>query len=1197
MAFPAGWTNKIKISINPDYIDSALTNWTMVFDQSFSPKFTQENGPLDADGGFSMLNGGGDLRASSDAEGLTRLPIDVRSAVIDNDPANGKLEIAVKIPSVSNTVATDIYIWWGKSGETQPSASDTYGQYNAYDSNYLGVWADGGGSDRTSNQNNGTADGVSVGDTEGQVGVATDASSGNFENKASNSWGFNSSSNITLCRMGKTDRNYRDVWFHNNATYTAFSSGFESDSYTFYYRDSSGTFIKLSGTQNVVGDDSYHYFVTVTNGTSVNNYVDNLPDSNANNLAQNGTFGDMGTRNVLFASTDMIADEVRLSNTTRSSAWLKADYNNLFNTSGFLTVSNVDQAFIPEEYTSRMKVTLSHAFVDTTLTDWTLVFDQNFDSRMTAENGPLDADGANPILNGGADIRVTSDSQGLNRLPIDVRSAVIDNDPANGKLEIAVKIPSLSGLVDTDIYIWWGNPDAVKSAADGVYGQYNAYDGNSKIRLPDAGGNDRTSNGNNMTASGGVSVGGATGKVGKATYFDGSNDYVYNSSISPSFSGNFTFSFMLKYTYSPPSSDPRLSDFAQASDRGLNIKEGRGPHVIGFDDSGGPSDEVYSPSGQNDGKWHLVIVRRSGTNYNMYYDGSNRGSNGGTAPTYTRLFLGARNEPSLYFRGYLDEVRIDNTYRSNAWIKADYHNLFNTSGFITFSDIKHRDADERYFVGEHSWIWNDDRNWSLFSGEPGGHSVPGVLEEAVFDSNSPSCSSAIDINVKSFDVRDDFAYAIHLNGNDLNQADTDGVFNVKGGSLNIGAGSVTIESTSVDISVDIPSYTGSMIFNVDVGDNQEIYGGATFNGNVEMRVSQSAGAGRTRTIDEPITITGDIYLQECELPKEYTQDGWIYKDGTGTVSGDGDRDFVIMNLKLKFIGDGDVTFYGMEAYHAEVTYDKTSGTVIMEDRHAFVGRSIITYNSATDYLTNAVNAQFRADGYGDVQFYPNVEPTYSMLILSYFDTGGLPSTYDFNGGVINVADLFFHITYPASSIGKLNNGTIKIGASFSYVNQIGSIGDVAGTAVMKFVGGDLQTYRDPSSIKASTNDIIIEKDSGTRMFITDSMKVGPSKDITVASGILVASGDDYIHADNLVVNNPNGELLILSGDVDIDVTLLTNNNYVRTDYPASLPSGLVNNKFITPSVYFGYKTAPFWDDASKIHDKLTPNAMYRKAFN
>ena len=70
-------------------------------------------------------------------------------------------------------------------------------------------------------------------------------------------------------------------------------------------------------------------------------------------------------------------------------------------------------------------------------------------------------------------------------------------------------------------------PPNTRNTAYGVsdtYGQYNTYDSNWEGYWPDGGGVDRTSSSNDGSAQGGVTFGGASGQVGKATSYDGIND-------------------------------------------------------------------------------------------------------------------------------------------------------------------------------------------------------------------------------------------------------------------------------------------------------------------------------------------------------------------------------------------------------------------------------------------------------------------------------------------------------------------------------------------------------------------------------------------------------------------------------------------------------------------------------------------------
>lgn len=135
MAFPTDWGRKCKLTIPASKVDANLTDSPVLLTEDVLPEEM-----FDADGDHPALNGGGDLRFSADVAGSTRLACEVVSFVTDNDPANGSAQIRVKIPSVSSSVNTDIYVWWEKAGETQPPRADTYGSDNAWKNTLKGVY-------------------------------------------------------------------------------------------------------------------------------------------------------------------------------------------------------------------------------------------------------------------------------------------------------------------------------------------------------------------------------------------------------------------------------------------------------------------------------------------------------------------------------------------------------------------------------------------------------------------------------------------------------------------------------------------------------------------------------------------------------------------------------------------------------------------------------------------------------------------------------------------------------------------------------------------------------------------------------------------------------------------------------------------------------------------------------------------------
>ena len=129
MAFPDGWGRKCELTIADAMSGGALADFPLLLTEDTLPSEM-----FDADGSNPALNGGGDIRFSSDESGTTQLACDVVFFTTDNDPANGTALVFVKVPSIAASAATTIWVWYDKTGESQPAVTDTYGR-NA-------VWSD-----------------------------------------------------------------------------------------------------------------------------------------------------------------------------------------------------------------------------------------------------------------------------------------------------------------------------------------------------------------------------------------------------------------------------------------------------------------------------------------------------------------------------------------------------------------------------------------------------------------------------------------------------------------------------------------------------------------------------------------------------------------------------------------------------------------------------------------------------------------------------------------------------------------------------------------------------------------------------------------------------------------------------------------------------------------------------------------------
>ena len=118
-----------------------------------------------ANGGHVTSSTGNDIIFSTDPNGLTKLDHELE----EYNPATGQVIAWVRIPTLSHTVDTVLYVFYGNASITASQQNPT----GVWDSNYMGVWhvANNGGqlslADSTSNGNNATNNGATS--TAGQI--------------------------------------------------------------------------------------------------------------------------------------------------------------------------------------------------------------------------------------------------------------------------------------------------------------------------------------------------------------------------------------------------------------------------------------------------------------------------------------------------------------------------------------------------------------------------------------------------------------------------------------------------------------------------------------------------------------------------------------------------------------------------------------------------------------------------------------------------------------------------------------------------------------------------------------------------------------------------------------------------------------------------------------------------------------------
>ena len=299
-------------------------------------------------------SGGNDI-LFTDSSGTNKLNHEIENF----NPATGQLIAWVQVPSVSPAMDTVIYMYFGN-----PSASNQQNKTLVWDTNYRGVWHLAHGTalnaaDSTSNGNNGTI--VNAQAAAGEIGGAASFNGANASVDLGGASGLGITGPITaeawinvtgwpangypagVLGMGYSYASGRTGWMLEAGTdnggnhYLGWSSnngathGVASPSTL-----ATGTWHQVVGTFD--GATWKMYLDGAANGSSADATapVNTGDDVVAGGLSTNG-FGTIFVFNGLL-------DELRVSNTARSSDWIATEHNNQSNPGNFLIVGTIQTA-------------------------------------------------------------------------------------------------------------------------------------------------------------------------------------------------------------------------------------------------------------------------------------------------------------------------------------------------------------------------------------------------------------------------------------------------------------------------------------------------------------------------------------------------------------------------------------------------------------------------------------------------------------------------------------------------------------------------------------------------------------------------------------------------------------------------------------------------------------------------------------
>jgi hypothetical protein len=468
------------------------------------------------------------------ADGTTKLSHEIEAF----DSTNGDIVAWVKIPSLSSSSDTDVYMYYGcGTACNQQNAADVWSN------DYVGVWhlketTGTQSDDSTSYANHGTPSSPEpptqdTGQIDGGLYFDDDGDA-NERNVlvTDDDDSLDLPSAMTVSAWVKTSDAVNDVGvmamkWSDTASQQNYWLGKLSDSSIAFYVD--GGSYNVTANLSLINDGTnFHHVVAVADPDGsplLRIYVDGIQRNTASYGAGTSRTEDadlrIGNSTTVLQEFEGTIDEVRVQRTNRSAAWIETEYNNLSNqgvgTGKFIKSLSSQKIGSLSWYNSnwlyRKKLTLDSSMVSGDLSDFPVLVSLTSDSDLAAD-----------AQNDHDDILFTL-SDGTTKLAHEIEK--FDED--SGELIAWVKVPSLNACVDTDLYMYYGY-DTVGNQENAAGVWSSGYEGVWHLKEdPDSDGGteeikDSTSNANHGDTSSLSSSNQVAGQIDGSLEFDDSNE-------------------------------------------------------------------------------------------------------------------------------------------------------------------------------------------------------------------------------------------------------------------------------------------------------------------------------------------------------------------------------------------------------------------------------------------------------------------------------------------------------------------------------------------------------------------------------------------------------------------------------------------------------------------------------------------------
>jgi len=322
--YNTSWPHRKQITIAHGQVagGSALTSFPILYSTATDANLAAE----------ALANGNDILFTASD--GVTKLNHQVETY----NSTTGQLIAWVQIPALSNSADTVMYIYYGNAGATNQQNPTA-----VWDSNYAAVWHLPNGTtlsaaDSTANGNNGTISSPTA--TAGEInggasfngtsdGISFSPVSALAQTYTAEFWMNSSFPHAYMTILGGTSA-FNDIYFDgssnvlgvdNGTSWVAYSSALVTG-----LNVAANTWTSLAITRSGSSISIYK------NGTLVGSGTFSTPYNTAN-------FAEMGSAGGINYYGGKL-DEVRISSSARSAAWIQTEYNNQSSPTTFLSISS-----------------------------------------------------------------------------------------------------------------------------------------------------------------------------------------------------------------------------------------------------------------------------------------------------------------------------------------------------------------------------------------------------------------------------------------------------------------------------------------------------------------------------------------------------------------------------------------------------------------------------------------------------------------------------------------------------------------------------------------------------------------------------------------------------------------------------------------------------------------------------------------